>query len=107
MRLFHDQLRMGQQLDLVNAQKTGLLGCNRNRPAIGSVIVKRMAVPANDDLRKSEGKAVVLPRIIVVDIRIVGKIKQHGQMPVAAPLNPDAALLAPVSKGLLVIRAGY
>jgi hypothetical protein len=99
----NDQRGIGEEVDLVYAQKIGAFARHRNRAAIRSVIVEGVAVFPQGHARKGEGEIVILPRVLAIDERVVGKTKQHGEMPI--PLGPDAIRFHPIREGLLMVRA--
>src|ERR1700722_11768045 len=90
VRLIHDERCIGKKMNLVYAQKIRTFARHWNGAAVRSVIVKSVAVLAHGHLWKREPETIVSPRVVRIDIRVVGKVKQHDQMPVAPPLGPDA-----------------
>ena len=107
VRLLNNERGIRKEMDFVYAQKIGAFVRHGNGAAIRSAIIKSMAILPQGHAGKSKDEIVILPWVTAIDEGIVGKIKQHDQMPVASPLGPDAVRFGPIGERLFVIRAGH
>ena len=106
VRLADDEGCIGQEPDLIDAEEVGAFIGDGDGAGFGSAIIKGVAVLAQSHVGKGKGEIVILSRVLTIDERIVGELKQDDEMPVAAPLGPDAILLHSIRKRLRMVGAG-